>query len=212
MLSVRTPILLLAFTILLVAPVEATTTYYQGASGETTFDSNIGGLTLLDPSLTFSSGDLAAGGLYNASGTGINFLGFNDFVSNTPENFTVNSGKLTATNVSEVTTIDFPAAGVYAFSFHITDTSSFAFWCVGTAMGTCDNQITNTSPANVQFFGFISNTPITAPLYIHVQSGSATMVLTDFEAYSVPEANTMLLVGLGLVILPLARWRARRRA
>ena len=212
MLSVRTPILFLVFTILLVVPARATTTYYQGATGETNFDLAIAGLTLLDPTTLFSGADLAAGGLYNASGTGINFLGFDDFTDNNPEDFTVNAGKLTATNQNEVVAINFPGTGVYAFSFHITDTSSFAFWCIGTSTGTCDNQITNTSPSNAQFFGFVSDTPVTTPLYIHVQSGAATLVLTDFEAYSVPEPNTMLLIGLGLFILPLARWKHRQRA
>jgi len=67
---------LLAITTLLVLPAEATTTYYTGASGETSFNSAVSGMTLLDPALTFSASDLASGGLYNASGTGIDFLGF----------------------------------------------------------------------------------------------------------------------------------------
>jgi hypothetical protein len=57
----------------------------------------------------------------------------------------------------------------------------------------------------VQFFGFVSNAPVIAPLYIHLATGNASIVLTDFEAYSVPEPHTILLVGIGLVILSLAR-------
>jgi len=64
-------------------------------------------------------------------------------------------------------------------------------------------------PANVQFFGFVSNTPVNAPLYIHLATGNASIVMTDFAAYSVPEPHSMLLVGIGLVILSLARQKLR---
>jgi hypothetical protein len=214
MVRARTPILLVAFAILLVAPAEATTSYYTGASGETTFNGAVAGLTLLDPGLVFSAGDLGSGGLYNASGTGINFLGFDDFLYPTiPDDFTVNSGQLTATQPAQHVTIQFPAGGVYAFGIHITMTSgSNANWCVELTQGACDYTVFNSTPSSVQFFGFVSDTPVTAPLYIHAVTGSATIVITNFEAFSnpVPEGNTMLLVGLGLVILPLARWRIRR--
>ena len=212
MLGWKTPIPLFALTIMLVAPAEATTSYYQGSSGETAFNAAVGGLTLLNATLTFSSSDLGSGGLFNANGTGINFLGSDNL--NNPLNFTVNAGKLTATAQAEQLKITFPAGSVYAFGLHLTDTSSFAFWCIELSPGTCDYQATNTSPSNPQFFGFVSNTPVTAPLYIRPQSGSPTMVLTDFEAYSqgssAPEAHTMLLVGLGLVTLRLIRWKTRR--
>jgi len=209
-LGLRTAVPISAIAILLVVPAEATTSYYTGAAGETSFNGAIGGLSLLSPLLTFSAADLASGGLFNANGTGINFLGFDDL--NAPADFTVVSNKLTATQQAEKVTINFPAAGVYAFGIHLTLTSSFGFWCVELTPGSCNYQITNTSPSNVQFFGFVSNTPVTAPLYIRPQTGSPTMVLADFEAFSVPEPNTMLLVGLGLTILPLARSKRRRRA
>jgi hypothetical protein len=60
----------------------------------------------------------------------------------------------------------------------------------------------------VQFVGFVSDLPVNASLYIHYPSLSPTLVLTNFEAYgpaTVPEPRTILLVGLGLVILPLLR-------
>jgi len=64
----------------------------------------------------------------------------------------------------------------------------------------------------VQFFGIVSTTPILAPLDIRDQGTFFTTVLPDFEAFgpsAVPEPHTMLLVGLGLIILPLVR---RKRA
>jgi hypothetical protein len=57
----------MAITTWLVVPVKATTSYYSGASGETSFNAAVGSLTLLNPALTFS-GDLESNGLLNAGG------------------------------------------------------------------------------------------------------------------------------------------------
>ena len=146
MFSLRTRIFLFATTILLVAPAEATTSYYAGgSSAENAFNAAVGGLTLLNPSMTFSAGDLASGGLYNASGTAIDFLGFDDFVLNDPTDLTVASGKLTATQQGEGVKIAFPALGVYAFGVHISVVSSFGLWCVELSHGACDYSLTNSS-------------------------------------------------------------------
>jgi hypothetical protein len=216
-LSFRASIPLLATVILLVAPAEATTSYYQGASGssaETAFNTAAGGLTLLDPLLTFSSGDLAAGGLYNASGTGINFLGFDD-VNNPGIDFTVTTNQLTATQQDQRVRIDFPVATpIYAFGFHITyvaGTATYGSWCVGSTLGSCTYAFNTLSPSDVQFFGFVSDTPVTSSLYIQAAAFAPKVVFTNFEAFTdpVPETSTMLLVGLGLVILPLVRRKTR---
>lgn len=214
MFSVRALVPLLAIAILLVAPAEATTTYYTGSSGETSFNTAVGGLTLMDPSLTFSSSDLGTDGLFNASGTGINFLGFDDFNYPTiPENLVVNANKLTATNAGEHITINFPAATLYAFAFHFTVASGTANMCLDLTHGTCDYNYPSVPSSSLQFFGIVSTTPITAPLDLRDASIGLTTVLTNFEAYGaasapdVPEPRTMLLVGLGLVILPLLRRR-----
>jgi hypothetical protein len=213
MLGLRTSIPLFAISILLAVPVGATTSYYAGASAETTFDNALGSLSLLDPLMTFSAGDLASGGLYNASGTGINFLGFDTaFSFNSPEDLAVNAGKLTATASSEVVEITFPAGGIYAFGIHITVTSGTGNWCIDLTQGGCGYSVFNSSPSNVQFFGIVSDAPITAPLYIHYAGGNPTIVFTDFEAYSTPEPQTVLLVGLGLVILGVARRKPRRKS
>jgi hypothetical protein len=208
MLGLRLAIPVFAITTLLVVPLQATTSYYAGgASEETNFTGALGSLTLLNPTLLFNGGDLGSGGLYNASGTGIDFLGL-DFVSG-PLDFAVNSGRLTGTEGDERVRINFPVAtNIYAFSFHINfvaGSATFGSWCVGSTLTGCTYSLTNTTAANVQFFGIISDTPITSPLFIHANAGGPIIVLNDFAAYSVPEPHTMLLVGMGLVILSLAR-------
>src|SRR6185295_4400879 len=158
---------ILATAILLVAPARATTTYYVGASQEAAFHTAVGGLTLLNPSLIFS-GSPGSTGLLNASGTGIDFLGFDEFLFPTiPLSFTVVSGKLTATQGDEQAKIIFPA-DIYGFGFHITlaAVSGTASWCVELTHGSCDYTVTNTSPANIQFFGLISTAPIIGPLWV----------------------------------------------
>jgi hypothetical protein len=209
MLGLRLAIPVFALTTLLVVPLHATTSYYSGASQEANFNGALGALTLLNPTLLFSGSDLGSGGLYNASATGIDFLGFDDFFFNDPGDFTVASGKLTAEPATGVVKVVFPVTGIYAFGIHITTKTGSGNWCIEqTPTGTCNNNVFNSSPSNVQFFGFVSDTPVTAPLYIHLATGNATIVLTDFEAYSapeVPEPHTMLLVGIGLVTLSAAR-------
>jgi len=216
MFGLRTHIPLWAASILLVMPAKATTTYYVGAANEAAFNTAVGGLTLLNTTLTFSGGDLGSGGLYNANGTGINFLGFDDFAYPTiSEDFTVNTGKLTATNAGEHVTIHFPATTIYAFGFHVTVTSGTANLCVELIHLNCDYNFSAGAVPGVQFFGIVSTTPLLAPLDIRDQGTFFTTVLPNFEAFgpsAVPEPHTMLLVGLGLIILPLIRVTRRKRA
>ena len=219
MFSLRTQIPLFAAAILLVAPVEATTTYYAGgASAQTAFNGAIGSLILLDPAMTFS-GDLEPNGLFNAAGTGIDFLGIDDYHFNDPLGFTLSSGKLIAAQPAEQVTVNFPT-NIYAFGIQISVVSSTGFWCVELTHGTCNYSLFNASnsASNVQFFGIVSDTPITAPLFIRPSAFSPQLVAPLLEAYThaavvvttAPEPRTTLLVGLGLVILPLVRRKVRR--
>jgi hypothetical protein len=209
--GLKTAVPFFAFAILLVLPAKAATSYYLGGSGETAFNTGVGGLTLLDPALTFS-GSPDPDGLHNASGTGIDFLGFDTaYIFNSPLGFVINAGQLTGSQ-AEVVKITFPAAGVYAFGFHITVASGNGNWCIDVTQSGCGYNAFNSSPSDVQFFGFVSDAPVSAPLYVHYATGSPSIVFTNFEAYSAaeaPEPGAMLLVSLGLVIFRLGRRKAR---
>jgi hypothetical protein len=213
MLGLRLAIPLFAITTLVV-PLRAATSYYSGASQEANFNTAVGGLALLNPTLLFSSGNLGSGGLFNASGTGIDFLGFN--FDHDPVNFTVNSGKLTGTEQDERVRINFPVStSVYAFGFHITIVTGSApigNWCVGLTQGSCTYSVVNSSASNVQFFGLVSDAPLTGSLYIQAGTFAPTVLLTDFEAYTVPEPHTVLLVGIGIAILSLARGKMLKKS
>src|SRR6185295_16252058 len=111
--------------------------------------------------------------------------------------FTVNSGKLTATQSDERVRINFPVAAViYAFGFHITILAGSApvgSWCIGITQGSCTYTISNANASDVQFFGIVSDAPLTGSLFIQAGAFAPKVVLTDFEAYSVPEPRTVLL-------------------
>jgi hypothetical protein len=214
--SLRTQIPVFVTALLLVAPVEATTTYYAGgASAQTAFNAAIGSLILLNPGMTFS-GDLEPNGLFNAAGTGIDFLGIDDYHFNDPLGFTLSSGKLIAAEASEQVTINFPA-NIYAFGILISEVSGAGNWCIELTHGTCSYNPYSSSPSAAVFFGVVSDTPLTASLYIRNSGGNPQLVLPLLEAYthaavvvtSAPEPRTMLLIGLGLVILPLVRRKVR---
>jgi len=208
MLGLRMAIPVFAITTLLVVPLHATTSYYADTSQETNFNGALGGLTLLNPTMTFLAVDLGSGGLFNASGTGINYLGYDDF-NNPGIDFTVSSGKLTATQQDQRVQISFPLlAPVYAFGFHFTfvsGTAPLGNWCLGLTRGSCTYSLVNANAATSQFFGIISDTPLTGSVFIQAAGSAPSIVFTNFEAFSVPEPNTMLLVGMGLVIVSLFR-------
>src|SRR5579862_4207392 len=213
MFGLRTLVPLLALTMLLVAPARANTSYYTGSSGESSFNTAVAGLTLMNPALTFS-GTPGSTGLLDASGTGIDFLGFQIYPTFT-SSFTIVSSGLTAAGGTAEVEITFPATGIYAFGIHIAETSGSGNWCIDlTSLGPCAYNVFSSGPSNAQFFGIVSDAAVTAPLYLHPLTGSPDLVLTNFEAFdpaAAPEPRTMLLVGLGLVILPLVPRKTPRR-
>ena len=200
--------LIIAISVLVLAlPAAASPVYYCnsgcGANTEAVFNATAGPLT----PQTFLASDLASGGLYNANGTGINFLGFNA----NPPDLTVNSTSLQAVVGGEGIQIVFPG-NVSVFSFHFILASGATTMCVELSLGNCNYPFGVGSSAP-EFFGAIDATPLTTSLLVRaITGGGGPLRVTDFEAGTLsaaPEVRTLLLVGSGLVMFPLIRRRVR---
>jgi hypothetical protein len=216
----------LVLAVVVSAPARASTSYYLGSSAESAFDSATASLTQINAVIDFSAYNGFLGStLANANGSGIDFLGLDGASA---ANLTVSGGTLQHTLADKQVEITFPS-GVLAlgFRFNYSGNAGFANVCFGTSVSNCDyGSVIPIGSSDIQFFGVVSDSPLTTPVFLWRQSGgggSATFVIDDFKAYGsvvvegpppeAAEATTMLLVGSGLILLPLARrWRRRAAA
>lgn len=212
-------LLLLTLVSTICLPLRASLVYY---TNESTFNSNLGSLSQINSATSFSAYNGFLGtSLTNANGTGINFLGFNGV---NPDNLSITGGKLFTTLGGDKVEIDFPGSGsVYALGFHLTTPSSFGNWCISpiTSSG-CDNSVLTFGPSDIEFFGLISDKPLSTSFIIRPNSGVPIFEMVDFRAEtlsapsgnlsSTPEPGTLLLMGSGIAFLLLTKRRRQQAA
>jgi hypothetical protein len=145
--------------------------------------------------------------------TNLEFLAFNS--GGTPISFaSITGNTLIASGGSQVEIV-FPAGIDFGFAFNFT-TGTFLTLCEDTTPSGCSGSAFVISPAS-GFIGAISDTPTNTPLtalWLHAQSGSATINIQSFEVAtqnvaSTPDGPTWLLIGSGLIVLPLLHRRRR---
>jgi hypothetical protein len=204
----------------LAAPASATITYTSCTSGcgSTTgtyaiFQTASGsaGLTTMSPA-TFASGGLL-NGVYT-DGTGTVLTGYNGASIDTLMSVFGSSLLQGVNGTGTGIEIQLPA-NTYAFAMNITTLSGFGSPVVELGdhnVNLANYGITIPSGGSVQFFGIISDTPLTE-LFVGPSGGSSgRLQINDFEigqatATATPEVSTVALIGSGLVLFGLLRRR-----
>ena len=195
-------------------PAQATTTYYCasacGANTESAFNTAMGALIfagLTSPGTVDFTGGTSGVTVPNVGPTGVDFTGFNGA---NPATLNVIGSQLqhTFTTSGVGIVISLPGA-IYAFGTHVIGTtSSGRTWCFEATPLVCDSGFIPVNNAATSFFGAISDVAIPT-LQFRSGAGSGALYLNDFTVAETPEGATFLLVGLGLIMLPLLKRKAR---
>lgn len=175
---------------------------WQNASGSA-------GLTFSMSPATFAGGNLA-GGVYSDP-TGTVFAGYNG----APDSLVLSGTALLQTVGGGGSGIEIALpANTYAFAMEITTPAGSLFTNPWVAVGDHNVSATNyniiiPSGGNVQFFGIISDAPLTQ-LFVGSLTGGSPLQINDFElgqSSPTPEASSAALIGGGLVLVGVLRRR-----
>jgi hypothetical protein len=167
------------------------------------------GLTFSMSPATFSGGNLVSG-VYNDP-TGTVLTGYNGV----PNNLVLSGTALLQTVGGGGSGIEIALpANTYAFAMEITTPAGSVFTNPWVAIGDHNLGATNydiiiPSGGNVQFFGIISDTPLTQ-LFVGSLSGGSPLQINDFElgqSTPTPEGSSAALIGGGLVLVGILRRR-----
>lgn len=211
-------VLLLVALAALARPVSATITYTSCSSGcgssSGTYAvwqtaSGSGGLTFSMSPSTFAGGNLVSG-VYNDP-TGTVLTGYNG----APDNLVLSGTALLQTVGGGGSGIEIALpANTYAFAMQITTPAGSVFTNPWIAVG--DHNVGGTnyniiipSGGNVQFFGIISDTPLTQ-LFAGALTGGSPLQINSIELGEVtptPETSSAALIGTGLVLVGVLRRR-----
>jgi len=194
-------------------PAEATTTYYCsdascGGNTEAAFTAAFG--VLLTAGLTSTgtvnfTGATSGVTVSNVGGTGASFTGFNGASSSL---LNVVASQLQNTNggLNSGLSVSLPTGSVYVFGAHVK-ASGNALECFEVTLGNCDLNFLLTSSAT-SFVGIIGDIPLVG-LQMRGSTFSGKLYVNDFSMAETPEASTFVLVGVGLILFPLLKRRAR---
>jgi len=170
------------------------------------------GLSFSMTPLTFAAGGLGGGVFTDASGTV--FTGYSG-ASTTA--LTVSGTSLAQTVSGSGTAIDITLpANIYAIAFMISTVSGFGSPVVELNDHILNNsnfQIVIPNSSSPQFFGILSNVPLTSLFVGNIGAGGAVR-LDSFElgqASPTPEGSSLALIGSGLVLFGFLRHRRVRR-
>jgi len=196
-------------------PAEATTTYYCdsacGSNTEAAFNTAFG--ALITAGLTSSgtvnfTGETSGTTVFNVGPTNVDFTGFNGastLMLNVVGSQLQNS---LGGNPNVGIVISLPGS-IYALGTHVKGSSS-AIVCFEATAFNCDINGLVLSSSATSFVGVISS--VVLPNYqFRGTSQSGKVYVNDFIMAETPEGATFLLVGAGLILLPLLKRRARAR-
>lgn len=195
-------------------PAQATTTYYCdsscGSNTAAVFNAAFGALISAGMS---SSGTVNF--LGEASGTTVSDVGptqvdFSGVNGVNPATLNVVGSQLqhTVGGTNTGILISMPA-NTFAIGFHVTTPSANKFWCFEITAPNCDTGVMIFTNGTTSFVGVISDTPL-PNLQFRQPSGTGILYVNDFSIAETPEGPTYLMMGLGLISLPLLKRRVLR--
>lgn len=214
----RAGILILALATL-VMPAWATVTYSYCTSGCASTGGDYSswqtapgsaGLTYSLSPLTFAPAGLSSGVFTDT--TGAVFTGYSN--ATTTNSLTLNGTALAQTTNGANSGIDILLpANTYAVAFMLTTVSGFGSQQVvlnGRDVFSTNYSITVPNATSPQFFGILSNTPITSIFVGNLGNLDGRVQINSFElgqAASTPEGSSLGFIGAGLVMIALMRRR-----
>jgi hypothetical protein len=216
----RAAISILALAALAI-PASATITYSYCTSGcaSTGGDysswqtaSGSAGLTFSMSPLTFAGGGLS-GGVFTDT-TGAIFTGYSN--ATTTNSLTISGTALAQTTNGTNSGIDvLLPSNTYAVAFMLATVSGFGSQQIvlnGRDVFSTNFSISVPNATTPQFFGILSNAPITSIFVGNLGNLDGKVQINSFElgqAAPTPEGSTLALIGAGLVAIALARKRRR---
>jgi hypothetical protein len=213
-------ILILALAAL-VSPVSATIQYSYCTSGCSSTGGDYSswqtapgsaGLTFSMSPLTFAPAGLSSGVFTDT--TGAVFTGYSN--STTTNALTLNGTALAQTTNGTNSGIDVALpANTYAVAFMLATVSGFGSQQVvlnGRDVFSTNYSITIPNATSPQFFGILSDTPITSIFVGNLGNLDGRVQINSFElgqSAPTPEGSSLLLIGSGLVLIAMMRRRRR---
>jgi hypothetical protein len=177
------------------------------------------GLTFSVSPLTFFAGGLDVNGVFTDT-TGTVFTGYSNSSTTTTNSLTLNGTALAQTTNGKFSGIEITLpSNTYAFAMIISTVTGFGSPFVelnDLNLNAANFSLTVPNGGPAQFFGFLSDTPITSLFIGNLDNLSGKVQINSFElgelssdTSAVPEGSSLGLMGGGLLLLGLLRRRGR---